>query len=136
MTLAIKQGRRYISPTKEKEEQDIVFFLKELMRRRRRLPTQLAKDLGVSHPTVARWLSGGDIPSPSSCRKLAEYSGVPLEKVFSMAGHLPRVTQTVPAEWPEFREYAQQKYPTELDEDMIILIEDLIERRRVRRYGR
>jgi len=53
-----------------------------------------------------------------------------------MAGHLPRVTQTVPAEWPEFREYAQQKYPTELDEDMIILIEDLIDRRRARRYGR
>ncbi len=31
--------------------------------------------------------------------------------------------------WPEFREYALQKYP-ELDEDLITMIEDLIERRR------
>ena len=29
--------------------------------------------------------------------------------------------------WPEFREYALQKYP-ELDEDLITMIEDLIER--------
>ncbi len=32
--------------------------------------------------------------------------------------------------WPEFREYALQKYPNELDEDLITMIEDLIERRR------
>jgi len=30
---------------------------------------------------------------------------------------------------PEFRQYARQKYP-ELDEDLITMIEDLIERRR------
>jgi len=33
---------------------------------------------------------------------------------------------------PEFREYARQKYPTELDEDLITMIEDLIERNRGR----
>ena len=32
--------------------------------------------------------------------------------------------------WPEFREYALQKYPNELDEGLITMIEDLIERRR------
>jgi len=32
--------------------------------------------------------------------------------------------------WPEFREYARKKYPDELDEDIITMIEDLIERRR------
>jgi len=31
---------------------------------------------------------------------------------------------------PEFREYARQKYPNELDEDLITMIEDLIERGR------
>ena len=31
--------------------------------------------------------------------------------------------------WPDFREYARQKYP-ELDEDLITMIEDLIECRR------
>jgi len=36
---------------------------------------------------------------------------------------------------PEFREYARQKYPTELDEDLITMIEDLIERRRAKRHN-
>ncbi len=31
---------------------------------------------------------------------------------------------------PEFREYTCQKYPNELNEDLIVMIEDLIERRR------
>ncbi len=105
------------------------------MRRRKRLPSQLAADLGVSHATVSRWLSGADVPSIKSCRRLAEYSGVPLEKVLSIVGHLPRIAETSPPDWPEFREYARQKYPTELDEDLITMIEDLIERRRERRYG-
>ena len=104
------------------------------MRRRRRLPSQLANDLGVSHATVSRWLALRDIPSTSSCRKLAEYSGVPLEKILSIVGHLPLVAETGHAEWPEFREYARQKYPAELDEDLITMIEDLIERRRRKRH--
>ncbi|GAH49332.1 unnamed protein product, partial [marine sediment metagenome] len=69
-----------------------------------------------------------------SCRRLAEYSGVPLEKVLSVVGHLPRVAEVEPPEWPEFREYARRKYPAELDEDLITMIEDLIERRRGKRY--
>ena len=105
------------------------------MRRRKRLPSQLAADLGVSHATVSRWLSSQDVPNTKSCRKLAEYSGVPLEKVLSIVGHLPGVAKTVPPEWPEFREYARQKYPDELDEDLITMIEDLIERRRQKRYN-
>ena len=104
------------------------------MRRRKRLPSQLASDLGVSHATVGRWLSGSDTPNTRSCQRLAEYSGVSLGKVLSIVGHLPRVAETAPPEWPEFREYAQQKYPDELDEDLITMIEDLIERRRSRSY--
>ncbi len=50
-----------------------------------------------------------------------------------MAGHLPQLSKTVPGEWPEFREYAQLKYPEELDEDLIAAIEGFIERRRRRR---
>jgi len=98
------------------------------------LPSQLATDLGISHATVSRWLSGEDIPSTKSCCKLAEYSGVPLEKVLSIVGHLPRVAETAPPEWPEFRDYARRMYPNELDEDLITMIEDLIERRRQKRY--
>ena len=112
----------------------IVSFLNEVMRRRRRLPSQIAADLAVSHATVSRWLSGANTPSIKSCQRLAEYSGVPLEKVLSIVGHLPRIAEAKPYEWPEFREYAQHKYPDELDEDLITMIEDLIERRRKRRY--
>ena len=114
----------------------LVSFLNEVMRRRKRLPSQLAADLGVSHATVGRWLSDKDIPSIRSCRKLAEYSGVPLQKILSIAGHLPKMDEEESPDWPEFREYARSKYPNELDEDMITMIEDLIERRRERRYGR
>ncbi len=112
----------------------ILAFLKDLMRRRKRLPSQLAADLGVSHATVRRWLLGEDIPGMRSCQRLAEYSGIPLHKILSIIGHLPEVDQRLAGEWPEFREYVQQKYPNELDEDLITMIEDLIERKRQRRY--
>lgn len=110
----------------------IVLFLNEVMRRRKRLPSQLAGDLGISHTTVGRWLSGTDIPGIASCQKLAECSGVPLEQVLYVAGHLLEAKTSEAAEWPEFREYASKKYPNELDDDLITMIEDQIERRRAR----
>lgn len=117
------------------QEAFIISFVKEVMRRRKCLPSQLSANLNVSHATVSRWLSGEDTPNTQSCRKLAEYSGVPVEKILSIVGHLPRVAEKASPEWPEFREYARQKYPNELDEDLITMIEDLIERRRERRNG-
>jgi transcriptional regulator with XRE-family HTH domain len=119
----------------EKQDSPIITLLKELMRRVKRKPSQLAADMGVSHASVSRWLSGFDIPNTSSCRKIAEYSGIPLEKVLSVSGHMPRIAEKSTAEWPEFREYASIKYPNELDEDLITMIEDLIERRRAKKYG-
>jgi hypothetical protein len=56
-----------------------------------------------------------------------------MEEVLALAGHLPQIDTTPASTWPEFREYAVQKYPGELDEDVIGMIEDLIERRRDRR---
>jgi len=43
----------------------MVLFLKDIMRRRKRLPSQLAADLGTSHATVNRWLSGEEFPIPA-----------------------------------------------------------------------
>ena len=114
------------------EEAPIVSFLKELMRRNKCLPVHLASALCVSHATVSRWLNGKDVPDTRSCQRLAVYSGVPLEKILSIAGHLPPIADRKPADLPEFREYAQLMYPDELDEDMITVVEDLIERRRRR----
>lgn len=109
-------------------------FLKEVLRRRKRLPSQMARDLQISHATVIRWLAGTSIPCTQSCQRLSEYSGIPLSKILSLAGHAPAIAEAVPAEWPEFREYARQKYTDELDDDLITMIESLIERRRHRRY--
>ncbi len=114
----------------------IVSFLKEVMHTRKRLPSQLAADLGFSHATVSRWLSGEDVPNTKSCRRLAEYSGVSLGKIFFIAGHLPTIHEKESSEWPEFGEYARRKYPRELDEDTIAMIEFLIDRRRAKRLMR
>jgi transcriptional regulator with XRE-family HTH domain len=119
----------------EAKQTPLVSFLKELMRRRRLLPSKLAAELGISHATVSRWLSGQDLPSVRSCQKLAKYSGVPLTTVLAATGYLTVVAETKVAEWPEFRDYAKQKYPEALDEDLIAMIEDLIERRRSRGYS-
>ena len=85
------------------EKVPIGTFLKELMRRRRRLPSQLAIDLGVSHATVGRWLYGRDIPNPRSCQKLADYSGIPVERILAIAGHLRSTIAPEPPERPETR---------------------------------
>jgi len=47
------------------QEVPIASFLKELVRRRKRLPNQLAADLGISHATVSRWLSERIFPASS-----------------------------------------------------------------------
>ena len=112
---------------------NLVTFLEELMRRRRRRPSQLAADLGVRHTSVGRWLSGKVKPNFESCLKLATYAAVPLERVLSIAGYMQPPPDSGPSEWPEFREYAQRKYSNELDDDLITMIEDLIERRRKKR---
>lgn len=116
---------------------ELTAFLNDVMRRRRRLPSQMAKELGLSHATVIRWLaddtSGGrhhSIPSPKSCMALAEYSGEPLMKVLAVAGHAVNLQQDNPGNWPAFGDYARRKYPKELSEDLISVVESLIERKK------
>ncbi len=116
------------------EKLQLAEFLQGIMKRRKLLPSQLGADLGVSHSTILRWFSGEDIPSTKSCRKLAEYTGISLEKIMAIVGHIPGIKEDEPGRWPEFRDYATQKYPHDLDDDMITMIEDLIERKRRKRY--
>ena len=86
----------------------------------------------MSHATISRWLHGHDVPSTKSCRKLAELTGVPLQKILSLSGHFPPINESPSDTWPEFGEYARKKYSAELDEDFIITIENLIAQRRRR----
>ena len=119
---------------KEQSDTPLVILLNEIMRRRRVLPSQLAAAIGISHATMSRWLHGKDVPSTRSCRRVAEYSGIPLWKVLAAAGHAPMIAESAPDSWPDFREYASKKYGTELDDDLITMIEGLIELRRNRKY--
>ena len=111
----------------------VIPFLKKLMERRKQVPNQLAKDLGLNHATVSRWLSGKTTPSLNSCKKLADYSYVSIDELLYICGHLSDSLEESALTLPEFREYAQRKYPAELDEDIITMVEDLIERRRSKR---
>jgi len=112
------------------KEVTLIPFLKDLMRQHNQRVSGLAVELGVSHVTVGRWLSGEDTPSTRSCRKISKYSGLPLKKILTIAGHLPKMVEQAPVGWPEFREYALTKYPAELDEDLVYIIESLIDTRR------
>jgi transcriptional regulator with XRE-family HTH domain len=109
-------------------------FLEDILRKHRLSSNRLAHELGVSHVTLRRWLSGEDNPSIRSCQKIARYCGESLESVLRLVGHIPGVMEAS-CNLPEFREYARSKYPDELDEDLIAMIEDLIERRRAKRYA-
>jgi transcriptional regulator with XRE-family HTH domain len=113
------------------KKRPIVLFLETVMKLRRLLPSQLAADLGISHTTVIRWLKGKHVPDIQSCERLAEYGNTSVERILRLAGHIPEGAVTQIAGLPEFREYAKMKYPKELDEDIVIMIEDLIERRRM-----
>ena len=110
----------------------LVTFLTEIMHQQRCLPSQLATDLSVCHSTVHRWLHKKVVPGINSCRKLSEYTGLPLQVVLSRIGYIPPFADSPSNSWPEFREYASQKYPSELDDDLVTLIENLITVRRDR----
>lgn len=112
-----------------------IAFLKELMQQRMLLPSQLAKEVGISHSTVSRWLQEKELPSTSSCQKLSDYSGIPLQKILSASGHIPEIVESPADNWPKFREYIKKKYPDILDADLITQIERLIEQRRGRTPG-
>lgn len=110
----------------------LVTFLTEIMGQRQCSPSQLATDLGVRYSTLHRWLNNKTLPNISSCIRLAEYTNLSLQKVLTRIDYIPPLADSPPNSWPEFREYATQKYPNELDDDLITLIENLIARRRDR----
>lgn len=99
-------------------------FLNRQMKLRGRLPSQFARDLGVSHPTVGRWLTGEDVPNTKCCQLIANLTGEPVVRILKMAGHLPAdfdIEQ--PTDLPPFREYIALKYPDKLSESIVLMIE-------------
>lgn len=109
------------TPTKEVL---LIGWLETMMGQRRLLRSHLAKAIGVSHPTVLRWLNGEDVPSAKSCGKLAELTGVPVSRILALAGHTK--AYRAPDLLPDFREYMSIKYP-EVHEDIIGMVARAIE---------
>jgi transcriptional regulator with XRE-family HTH domain len=110
----------------------IVDFIKDITTQRGLSLRGLSRETGISASTISRWCEGKQVPSPESCRILAEYLSVSTEHVLALAGHLRPLHKEDADYLPEFREYATRRYPDELDEDIIEMIEDLIRRRRRR----
>ena len=67
----------------------ISVFITDILHQKKLLASHLAKELGVSHATVGRWIKGEDIPSPRSCYMLSKFAALPMEEVLRIAGHLP-----------------------------------------------
>jgi len=107
---------------------EIVNLLEEAMRVRGLNKRSLSRELGISHVTVCRWLSGEDRPGLDSCLKIARFLGIDLVGVLSMAGHIPEIDKTPTERLPEFREYIEAKYPGLLEEAEVGFFEQLIDR--------
>ena len=110
-------------------------LLKKLMSRRKRLPCQLTVDLVINHSTIRRRPHSRYTTTPHLCRNLVKHSAVPLDAIPPITGTNQEIDSDKSIDWPEFREYARKKYPVELDDDLITMIEDLIEHRSVIEYG-
>lgn len=69
---------------------ELATLLKMVMVQKARplLPSQLAAEIGVSHSTMSRWLSGKATPDIASCLKLAMYSGMRVDAILIAAGHI------------------------------------------------
>lgn len=110
----------------------IVDFIKDITVQRGLSLRGLARETGINVSTLSRWCEGKQVPSPKSCRILADYLSVSTEHILALAGHLKPLHKEDKENLPEFREYATRRYPNELDEDIITMIEDLIRRKRKR----
>ena len=111
------------------ELSSLKYLLKSIDREQQSL-RKVAQELGVSHTTISRWLSGSATPTLQSYQKLANYVGLPLDSLRSLGVRPVVSTPNGQNEWPEFRQYAKEKYPEELDDDFIVMVEALIEHRR------
>lgn len=67
--------------------QDLQQWLLQELRARNQSFREFSLAAGLDHGAVSRYLAGTR-PTRESCEKLAAYTGVPVEQVLVMAGHL------------------------------------------------
>lgn len=100
-----------------------------------RILRKLAQPLGFEETellTLAGYLSSQPSAEPGGGRLDLYVAKALLEEpverqrlVLGILSVLKSIAQAHPTEWPEFREYAHQKYP-EVDEDTITMIEGIL----------
>lgn len=112
-----------------------ISLLRKLLFKRKRLFYQLTVDPVISHTITRRRLYGKYTTGSHLRRKPVIHSGTNPGAVLSITGQNHEIDKDESIDWPEFREYARMKYSTELDDDLITMIEDLIERRRSVEHG-
>jgi len=78
--------------------------------------TSFAKQIGVTDPTVARWLSGRSLPDFESCLRIARHFKLDPAKIFRMAGR-PNYEELYSVFFRD-RDLAQEAQPYEGDEDI------------------
>ena len=91
--------------------------------------SQMAKQLGVSHATVHRWLTEADIPDAASCGKLAVWSGEQLHYILYIAGHIDVPLGKNGNDLPAFRRYLNIKYPGVFPDELVAVFEAMIDRK-------
>jgi len=100
-------------------------FLITLFNRLNVKPSRFAKEIGVSHATVRRWLTCDDIPNANSCSKIAGWSGYPLMHVLQAAGYISDNGNG--SKLPPIREYLLEKYSDVCSEEFARFIEGTLD---------
>lgn len=78
-------------------ESGLVKLLSEELTKRNLSNRDAAKAIGISHPTLGIVLSG-EQPSFETCQKLSKFLRVPLISILSLAGLLPKVSESTAEE--------------------------------------
>lgn len=69
------------------DHRPLISYLTQSMQRHGVNKLQMAEHVGVHYSTAIRWLKGDDVPSLTSCRKIASYLKIPEDYVLELAGH-------------------------------------------------
>jgi len=118
------------------EDRGLARYLESQLKQRDINYSQMARQLGVSHATIHRWLTGSDIPDAASCGKLAEWSGEPLHYILYIAGHTDVPLDRNGNDLPGFRRYLTMKYAGVFPDELVTVLEGMISQYHAKRRAK
>lgn len=78
----------YNPPVADERLHPLAAFLREWLRERDSSQLALAQRAGIPHTILSALVNHGNVPRPSTLRKLAQAMGVPVGRLLVLAGHL------------------------------------------------